>query len=388
MVPKSLPAQAASMSRIPSLDGLRALSIFLVIALHTIQRYSLTHHVSRVWYGIFDGGTGVFIFFVISGYLITSLLLREQQKRGSISLRGFYLRRAMRILPPLYAYVAVLLLLGWAGRLAVTKVDVISALFFFHNYAHGSMWSLEHFWSLSIEEQFYLIWPFVLLYCLRRPGLAGRLTAGKIAIVVIAISPLIRVLSFRLHNPYLHNNSGFHMRADSLMFGCVIALLQDTPFFERIYQAATRIWWLPPAVILLSDLIGARFQNYWQYPFGYTICGAAIAIFLLWCVRNPSSFVGRLLNARPVMHIGVLSYSIYLWQTLFLHEASNSVFGPSLAFVNTFPGNWIAILLVAELSFYLVEQPSLRLRNRLIRNFHLYAAGRQSRKAQQTASTL
>lgn len=365
-----LPARTASMSRIPSLDGLRALSIFLVIALHTLQRFSITHHVPLIWYAIFDGGTGVFIFFVISGYLITRLLLHEQQKRGSINMTSFYFRRAMRILPPIYLYVAVLLLLGWAGRLALTKIDIFSALFFFRNYAtNTSMWSLEHFWTLSVEEQFYFVWPCVLYYCLRRrPGLEGRMSAARVAIAVILISPIIRVVSFALPIAYLHHSAMFHMRADSLMFGCVAALLQGTPLFERIYAYATKIWWIPPAVIFLSDCLEARFQNYWQLPFGITICGTAIAFFLLWCVRNPSSAVGRVLNARPIVHIGVLSYSIYVWQSLFLHHRNADVFGPSLTFISTFPGNWIAILIAAELSFYLIEQPALRLRNRLMRH--------------------
>ncbi len=176
---------AAPAQRIPSLDGLRALSIFLVLALHSLQRLDLTHHVPWFWLGIFNGATGVFIFFVISGYLITSLLLREHEKTGSISLRGFYFRRAMRILPPLYLYVGFLLLLGWAGRLAIYKLDIISSLFFFHDYALSRMWTLEHFWTLSIEEQFYLIWPLLLLLCLRIPGPAGRSKACKIAIAII-----------------------------------------------------------------------------------------------------------------------------------------------------------------------------------------------------------
>ncbi|MEO6909830.1 MAG: acyltransferase [Edaphobacter sp.] len=359
------------MSRIPSLDGLRALSIFLVMALHTLQRFNLTHHVPLLWFAIFDGDTGVFIFFVISGYLITSLLLHEQQKRGSISMRSFYFRRAMRILPPIYLYIAVLLVLGWAGRLVVTNIDVFSALFFFHNYATtSSMWSLEHFWTLSVEEQFYFIWPCILYYCLRHwPGVAGRMAAAKVAIAVILISPVIRMVSFALPIGYLHHSGMFHMRADSLMFGCVAALLQGTPLFERVYSYATKIWWIPPAVIFLSDCLQARFQNYWELPVGITVCGTAIAFFLLWCVRNPSSVVGRVLNARPIMHIGVLSYSIYVWQTLFLHHNNVTVFGPSLRFISTFPGNWLAILVVAEISYYLVEQPSLRLRNRLMRYF-------------------
>lgn len=381
MTPQPSPDRALSTARIPSLDGLRTLSIFLVMALHTFQRFSINHHVSGIWYGIFDGDTGVFIFFVISGYLITKLLLNEHQKRGSISLRGFYLRRAMRILPPLYAYVAVLVILGWAGRVVLDKFDIVSALFFFHNYIHGSMWQLEHFWTLSTEEQFYLIWPFILFYCLRRPGLAGRFLAGRIAIAVIIVSPIIRVVSYQLfHNSYIHNGYGFHMHADSLMFGCVLALLEGTPSFERIYEFATKIWWIPPTIILLSDCLAARFQHYWRYPFGYTLCGAAIAFFLLWCVRNPTSVVGRLLNARLIAHIGVLSYSMYLWQTLFLHEGNEVIFGPSLKFITIFPFNWLAILVVAELSHYLVELPSLHLRNRLISNFRLYVGKRHSRQ--------
>lgn len=380
MAPNSPPARPASMARIPSLDGLRAVSIFLVMALHTLQRIALDHHVSRVWYAIFDGDTGVYIFFVISGYLITRLLLTEHRKRGSISLSGFYLRRAMRILPPLYAYVAVLVILGLAGRLVLEKVDIVSALFFFHNYTLGAMWQLEHFWSLSTEEQFYFIWPFVLILCLRRPGLAGRLLAARIAMIVILVSPIVRVVSFLLHNPYIHNGYAFHMRADALMFGCVFALLEETPRFERLYQLATKIWWVPPAVILFSDCLGARFQHYWTYPIGFTVCGAAIAFFLLWCIRNPASAVGHLLNHRAIAYIGVLSYSMYLWQTLFLHEGNAQIFGPYLKFIGIFPFNWFAILIAAELSRCFVELPSLRLRDRLIGRFHLYTSRRRSRQ--------
>jgi peptidoglycan/LPS O-acetylase OafA/YrhL len=332
--------------------------------------------------GIFNGATGVFIFFVISGYLITSLLLREQETRGSISLRGFYFRRAMRILPPLYLYVGVLLLLGWAGRLAIYKLDIISALFFFHDYALSMMWSLEHFWSLSIEEQFYLIWPFVLLYCLRIPGPEGRRNASKIAIAIILVSPIIRVVSFTVaRNTFLHNSYSFHAHADSLMFGCLLALVQGTPIFERIYLYATRIWWIPPAVIVVSDCLSARYQNYWDFPLGMTVCGVAISFFLLWCVRNPTSAVGRFFNSRAIAHIGVLSYSIYIWQTLFLNRDNVSVFGPSLRLLYTFPFSWIAILVVAELSYNVVEKPSLRLRNYFMKRFGIYSETRRNRQA-------
>jgi peptidoglycan/LPS O-acetylase OafA/YrhL len=375
-------ADEGSAHRIPSLDGLRALSIFLVLALHSLQRLEVNGPISYLWVGIFNGATGVFIFFVISGYLITSLLLREHEKRGSISLRGFYFRRAMRILPPLYVYVGVLLLLGLAGKLPIFKLDIISALFFFHDYALSLMWPLEHFWSLSIEEQFYLIWPLLLLYCLRIPGSKGRSKASKIAIAIILIAPIVRVVSFTLaRHTVLHNSYSFHFHADSLMFGCLLALVQGTPFFERLYNYATKIWWIPPAAIVLSDCLSARYQNYWDFPVGMTFCGVAISFFLLWCVRNPTSVVGRILNSRSVAHIGVLSYSIYIWQTLFLNPDNVSLFGPSLKLFYTLPFSWLAILIVAELSYYLVERPSLRLRTHLIKSFGLYAQNRRTRQA-------
>jgi len=367
------------LKRIPSLDGLRALSIFLVVSLHTLQRFSLTHHVALVWYAIFNGAYGVQIFFVISGFLITSLLLKEQHKRGSISLGGFYLRRAFRILPPLYFYIGFILLMGWIGYLSLNRTDVFGSVFFYHNFVYAkpvSMWSLEHLWSISVEEQFYLVWPFILFLCMRRRGIAGASSAAIFPLAVLALSPFARVLLGHQKNPLLHS-IGFKLNYDFLMFGCLIAILQGTPWFESIYRKATRHWWLPPALIAVCSGLSSRYQNYFNLPLGYTLSGAAFAIFLLWCVRNPSSVIGRILNWAPIVRIGVLSYSIYVWQTLFLHSDNPEVFG-SIPFIGTFPGNWLGIFLVANFSYYVVEQPALRMRLRLIKAFHIYSSRRQS----------
>lgn len=368
-------ARTASLRRIPSLDGLRAISIVLVMGLHTVQRYGTDHPdhpVGLLWSVVLNGSLGVYIFFVISGYLITRLLLHEAATRGTISVSGFYLKRAFRILPPLYAYVAVLALLSAVGRLALTRWDAISALFFFHNYAVQSTgWAIEHFWSLSVEEQFYLIWPVILILCLRSRGSSGRDRAAMIAGAVIVLSPLIRIVSFRTHNALLHDSAGFHMHADALMFGCAAALLEGRSRFEQVYRAVTRVPWLPVMGLAIGSYLEMRFQNYWNFPIGETYTGLLIAFVLLWTVRNAESLPGRLLNARWVTHLGVLSYSIYLWQTLFLHHLNAGVFS-GMEWLGRFPLNWIAILLVAEISYLLVEQPSLRLRNRLLRAGHVY----------------
>ncbi len=372
MSSEALSARTASLRRIPSLDGLRAISIVLVMGLHTVQRYGVHHPVSLWWSVVLNGSLGVTIFFVISGYLITRLLLHEQRTRGTISISGFYLKRAFRILPPLYVYVGVLALLHAAGRLPLSRLDVGSALFFFHNYAIGSTnWAIEHFWSLSVEEQFYLIWPVILIVCLRVRGGAGRDRAALVAGIVIVLSPLLRIVSFRTHNPLLHSSAGFHMHADALMFGCGAALLETKTWFERAYGVLTRIWWLPVAGLAVGSYLEMRFQNYWNFPIGETYTGVLIAAVLLWTVRNADTSPGRLLNARWITHLGVLSYSIYLWQTLLLHHLNGSVFSGA-PWIGEFPWNWMAILLVAEMSYLLVEQPSLRLRNRLLRQGHVY----------------
>lgn len=370
------PTRAASLRRIPSLDGLRAISIVMVMGLHTIQRYGAEHpeqHVSLWWSVVLNGGLGVYVFFVISGYLITRLLLHEQSTRGTISVSGFYVKRAFRILPPLYLYVGVLGVLNLAGRLPLSRIDVVSALFFFHNYAvQSTSWAIEHFWSLSVEEQFYLIWPVLLILCLRLGGVRGRERAAWLAAAAIVLSPLVRIVSFRTHNPWLHDGAGFHMHADALMFGCGAALLEGKALFERVYRAVTRLPWLPVLGLAVGSYLEMRFQNYWNFPIGETWTGALLAFTLLWTVRNADSLAGRALNVRWVTHIGVLSYSIYLWQTLFLHYQNASVFAGA-AWAGRLPLNWLGILIAAEISYALVEQPSLRLRNRLLRRAEVYS---------------
>ncbi len=353
--------------RIPSLDGLRALSIFLVVALHTLQRINETRYVGWGWYALFNGSSGVFIFFEISGFLITTLLLQEHAKRGFVSLRGFYLRRAFRILPPLYFYIGFVAVLGLLGRLTLDRRDLVSASFFFHNYIqHSQMWSLEHLWSISVEEQFYLVWPFLFVFCLRWRGMRGRYAASVVPLAILVGSPVARVVLGQSSNPALHRIGVSNLNFDFLMFGCLVALLQGTAWFETLYRRATRLWWLPPAMMAVCSVLGARYENYFNLPFGYTINGAAIAFFLLWCTRNPGTAVGRVLNWGPVARVGVLSYSIYLWQTLFLHHLNGPVFAP-LAWLTIPPVSWAGFCLMALFSYEVIEQPSLVLRGRLVR---------------------
>jgi peptidoglycan/LPS O-acetylase OafA/YrhL len=368
-MPDALSAPIQRPRQIPSLDGLRALSVAMVIVLHTLQRASLTHPVPLIAYVVANGGLGVFIFFVISGFLITTLLLREREKTGAISLKSFYVRRAFRILPPLYLYIGVIALLGFSGHLpGVTLHELLTALTFTRNYdPHASLWALEHLWSLCIEEQFYLLWPAVLVFCvLHRQGAEGRGIATRIALAVIVIEPFVRVLSHYVL-PHFHNFSAFHMQADGLMFGALGALQQGHARFERMYARATRWPWLLPLLLFfVSGALGMKFGNYWNFPIGTTINGFLVLMWLLWLTRHPASASGRVFNQPAIAWLGRLSYSLYIWQTLFLHHDNVEVFGAHTLW-NSFPMAWLCILAAGMCSYYVIEQPSLRLRDAVLR---------------------
>jgi len=366
------PAPIQRPRHIPSLDGLRALSVLLVIVLHTLLRHSLYKFIPFPLRLLGNGALGVFIFFVISGYLITTLLLREQDKTHAISLKSFYLRRAFRILPPLYAYVFFLAALGATGHLpGMNRHELITALTLTRNYArHVDLWAMEHLWSLCIEEQFYVLWPTTLVLCLlHRRDAVGRRRATAIALAILLAEPFIRVLCFR-YLPAYRNTGMFHMQADGLMFGALGALQQGHARFERIYLRITRWPWLLPALIfLVLNALTVRFQNYWDLPLGMTLNGFLILMWLLWLVRNPASLQGRIFNQPVIAWVGRLSYSLYIWQTFFTHSLNIQVFRSDAWWIN-FPTSWLWILAAAVLSHYAIERPALRLRDLCLRRMH------------------
>jgi peptidoglycan/LPS O-acetylase OafA/YrhL len=179
-----------SRGRIPSLDGFRALSIMLVLLEHLCGTVGFPQdNIIFKYLGDF-GNLGVRIFFVISGFLITSLLLEESERNGQISLRSFYFRRILRIFPAAYSFIAAIWVASAIGLLNVGVADFVSACTYTMNYLHPRNWNLAHLWSLSIEEQFYILWPFALC-------LAGKRRAMMIAVFVLILSPCVRIASDR-----------------------------------------------------------------------------------------------------------------------------------------------------------------------------------------------
>ncbi len=345
--------------KIPSLDGLRAVSILLVVVGHVANGAHWSQNTARTLLG--NAALGVNVFFVISGFLITTLLLREFSAMATINLKQFYFRRAFRILPPYYFYLAAIVLLNAANIFPLPANALTSATFFLWDYwPIAGAWYFDHLWSLAVEEQFYMIWPVLLAVALHR---RKRRLSAVIALAVISLSPLIRLgtYCFAPESLRTHLYFMFHSRADSLMFGAFCALAIDSYYFEKVYQAMVRYVWVAALfVLVVSPLLARAFGGVYLYVVGYTLEGAAIALVMIWLIRNPDSTAGRILNSRPAVQFGVMSYSIYLWQTLFL-DASNQ------SFLGTPPISILMIAAFASLSYFGVERPTLRLRALLAR---------------------
>lgn len=336
---------------IPSLDGLRAISVAIVICHHAT--FPILY---RLPGGIFkNGGLGVDIFFAISGYLITYLLLHEKERYAQISLKQFYLRRAFRIFPPFYTFLLVIAALSAMHRVSIPAYQIAISGCYLWDYVRNPdawPWLLGHTWSLAVEEQFYLLWPLAV-------ALLRRETALKVAVGIIAASPLIRVLTYAVMPGYRSlTGTMFHCNADYLMVGCMLALMVDLDAFPRVVAAIkTRTAFIAATVFLffVAPYLGVRFRGPYLLTVGMTLQAIGCITVLAYSVFNPESLWGKFLNLRPIQHIGTISYSIYLWQQLFTGPFTRS---PLLML--------LAIFLCAELSYWLIETPARKVRDAVL----------------------
>jgi peptidoglycan/LPS O-acetylase OafA/YrhL len=340
-----------SHSRIPSLDGLRALSIFAVLLGHMAVTTGFAPWLRAIVYNPhFDiADLGVRVFFVISGFLITGLLIAEEHRTGAISLGHFYLRRVLRIFPAYFAFLAVIGVLVSMKLIDVPTSDFVHAVTFTLNYVPDRAWYVGHLWSLAVEEQFYLLWPAVL-------ALSTRLQARRTLIAVACIVPLIRVAEATFLPTIIPLiNISFETAADSLAFGGLLALSRDGLWSSPLYRSALNSRWFAPTILMLGLILMERYRA--GLLIGGTLVSAGIALGVDRCMRRPDGEMGRLLNAPPMVFMGTISYSLYIWQQLFLVPNS-------LAPLNAFPLNVVYVFAAAILSYYLVERPFLAMRPR------------------------
>jgi peptidoglycan/LPS O-acetylase OafA/YrhL len=336
-------------TRIPSLDGLRAISIGMVLFSHLYgtRNFNVPREV-----GILGdlGELGVRIFFIISGFLITSLLLDEHAATGRISLRGFYIRRMLRIFPAFYAFVLAVIVLNAVGLIPLLPGDTPYAMTFTMNYHLDRSWYVGHLWSLSVEEQFYLLWPSLLLLLNVKRGLI-------VAALVVLAAPLIRVAAYFVLPDQRAVHQAFPTIMDAIAVGCVLAgvrpWLATQDWYLRLI--GSRLTVLLPLFVFLASSLGRVL--WFDYIFGQTIMNVAVALILDRTVRHPGDLAGGVLNSAPFVFVGKLSYSLYLWQQLFLNRRSD-------AFIHSFPVNILLVIAVSLVSYYFLERPFFRLRSR------------------------
>jgi peptidoglycan/LPS O-acetylase OafA/YrhL len=340
--------QAAKAGHLPSLDGLRALSIGLVFLGHLNGTKGLV----RFNLGIGDyAHLGVVVFFVISGFLITRLMLSEHARDGRVSLKLFYARRALRLFPAAYTFIACVCLLWAAGIVHLQARDIWHACTYTVNFEPERSWQIGHLWSLSVEEQFYFIWPFT--FVLLRPRRAGWAAAGA-----VLLGPIARSWAwlFLRGTPY-RDLEMFPMVADSIAMGCLLAMagawLEEKSWYLRLFGPAYSAGLL--ALVLLTN----RFMGYTVVSvFGSSVINVSLAVLIHRSIYNSRDRIGRILNWKPITFLGAFSYSLYLWQQLFLNRNSS-------AWINAFPQNLGFAAVAAFGSYFLLERPLLRLRRRL-----------------------
>jgi peptidoglycan/LPS O-acetylase OafA/YrhL len=343
---------------IPSLDGMRAISVMLVFAAHAGLE------------DVVPGGLGVTIFFFLSGFLITTLMRSEFEKNGRVNFRHFWLRRILRIFPPFYlvlgAAVLVSCLLDAPGTLSAGAVGA-QALHFTNYWVIGHGYSGQPagtgvYWSLAVEEHFYLLFPW-LFAGLQRLRMTQRQQAlslwGLCAAVLAWRCVLVYALDASVDRTYLASDT----RLDSILFGCALAVWGN-PVLDRapLNEARWKFAYVPGALLFLGATLVLRDPGF-RETLRYSLQGAALTVIFVAVMRFPGWAPFRLLNLRPVAFLGVLSYSLYLVHYAVIFAVRRA--GPGL---HPLVQAALALALAIALSWALylfVEKPCARLRKRL-----------------------
>jgi len=337
-----------SSARIGSLDGLRAGSIVFVLYGHLVGTHGFPD-VGALRLALGDmANLGVNVFFIISGFLITSLLIGERHRTGRVSLKGFYWRRALRLLPAAYAFLLAIVIAGQLGWIEIGREDLVVAATYLVNYDTTRAWSIGHLWSLSVEEQFYLLWPIGFVLLSERHALIA-------ATLTFALAPVVRTI---MHVAFAHTAYAdleiFPAVADGIAIGCVFALLRPWLLAQAWYLRCTAsrwLWLLLPLIVVVNRARNHTIVDALAWP----CMLVATAVLIEASTRRRGTWSWKILNWPPIAFVGTLSYSLYLWQQPFLNRHMD-------AWATAFPVNLLLAIMAALASYFLIERPFLRLR--------------------------
>ena len=354
---------------LPSIDSLRALAVLAVIIYHIDVNY------------LPGGFLGVDLFFVLSGYLISSLIIKEYKKTGTLNLYNFYIRRARRLLPAVYFMITVCLVFMVLFNGVLLRKSHLDAVF---GYIYSSNWwyifhkldyfdsfgaqsPFKHLWSLAIEEQFYMFFPLIFLIFNRRKkeeGEQSSLNKNFIYIVLglILMSLITHILLFDINN-INRIYFGTDTRAFSLLVGVVGALVYPMDKLSSPTNAKESVLYSVVSLTSISTLIAIMFYtseyNTWLYKGGFLLV-AILGLIIIISSGKQHTFISKALSFRPIVFIGKISYSLYLWHfpIIVLTTPVSEIGNPNLFYVTL---RIILTFIAATLSYLFVETPIRKL---------------------------
>jgi peptidoglycan/LPS O-acetylase OafA/YrhL len=373
--PDALKSSTAVRSRkgyIPTLDGWRAVAILWVLESHGPQWNLLW--ISNNWVKE-TGSRGVGLFFALSGFLICSRLLREEERFGGISLRSFYTRRLFRIQPAAMTYLLVIVVVGLCGVIPIFWPGILGAALMIRNIwpimIRPGNWYTSHFWSLAVEEHFYLLLPGFLVL-IRRHRLA--ILASVALLLEIWRMLVLNVPQLTEHTPFqwqLFQRTDLVL--DGILLGSVFALALKHKDLLRFAGTWLRPWVAVVYAVLLFVLADRHHSVIMQdtllsvYP-----------VLIVSTALHPESLLGRLLEVAPVRFLGRISYSVYLWQQLFIYVPDSTMSGGFHAHTVLC---WLATFGCAIASFYLIETPLIRRGHKIAKRFDLQELDHRTKMA-------
>lgn len=339
-------------SYFPSMDGLRGLAILNVIIRHIALK--------RSWAGWIDGSIGVHIFFIISGFLITTLLLKEQVSKGTVSLRKFYIRRVLRIFPVAYLYILTLIILSILFHFTLSTKSILTSIFYLKNFPSWSDWYTGHFWTLSVEEQFYVVVPIVLISNVNR--------YIKLIFIVSIVVPIVNIIAQQniggfdsVH--WIHVIISVFMTLLGqgtlyILLGSLFSIL----IFKKILQVEKLKNYYFLSAICFVVAIAIHFPNSPIFiPYVSSTVFGILMAFVIVLNLYENNLLTSILKNPILVRIGILSYSLYVWQQLF---TSQQPWSGLFKYSDNITLNMVALFLVATCSYYFYERKFLVIKSK------------------------